>query len=56
MNEEENKAYNEGLDAQINGALINANPYSPGSSLFSLWGLGWQTGADEDVEEDMNRD
>jgi hypothetical protein len=56
MNEAENKAYNEGLDAQTNGALIDANPYPSGSTLFNSWELGWQTGADEDYEEDMNRD
>lgn len=56
MNINENKVYNDGLDAQINGAGKDANPHLPGSSLHESWEMGWQQGADEDYEEDMNRE
>lgn len=56
MDTNENVAYNNGLDAQINGAGKDANPHSPGSSLYESWEMGWQQGADEDYEEDMDRE
>ncbi len=54
MNATENQAYNDGLDAQINGAGKDANPHALGSALHECWDMGWQQGADEDYEEDMN--
>jgi ribosome modulation factor len=56
MNQEENKAWNNGLDAQIDGVSEESNPYPEGSSLYNSWEMGWQQGADEDFEEDMNRE
>lgn len=56
MNIKENQSYNDGLDAQIIGAGKEANPHSPGSSLHESWEMGWQHGADEDYEEDINRE
>jgi ribosome modulation factor len=56
VDDKESQTYKEGLDAQINGASIDANPYLPESTLFNFWEMGWQQGADEDYEEDMNRD
>lgn len=56
MNTKENQAYNDGLDAQIDGAGKDANPHAPGSALHDSWEMGWQQGADEDYEEDMGRE
>lgn len=56
MNATENQAYNDGLDAQIDGAGKDANPHLPGSAMHESWQAGWQEGADEDYEEDMNRE
>lgn len=54
--DKEDRAYNDGLDAQINGASRQSNPHLPGSKYHELWDMGWQEGADEDYEEDMNRE
>jgi hypothetical protein len=58
MNPKQNQdqAYNDGLDSQINGSGKDANPHLPGSDLHENWEMGWQQGADEDYEEDMNRE
>lgn len=56
MNEAENNAYNEGFDAQNNGASKDANPYNVKTPLYDFWEMGWQEGADADYEEDMSRE
>lgn len=56
MNANETQAYTDGLEAQTNGAGKDANPHLPSSTLHECWMLGWQQGADEDYEEDMNRE
>lgn len=56
MDATENQAYNDGLDAQTDGAGKDANTHLPGSILHESWEMGWQQGADEDYEEDMNRE
>lgn len=50
------RAFNDGLDSQINGAGKDANPHTPGNTLHESWEMGWQEGADEDYEEDMDRE
>jgi hypothetical protein len=56
VNNEENQAFNDGLDAQNNGAERGANPHLSGTPSHDAWEMGWQQGADEDHEEDMNRE
>jgi|GEM_PF-2685911 len=56
MNQEENKAWNDGLDAQNDGVPKDSNPYIKGSPLYDCWEMGWQNGSDEDFEEDMGRE
>lgn len=55
MNISEQEAYNEGLEAQNNGASLDSNPYAPATHQRQAWDLGWFQGSDEDYEEDMLR-
>lgn len=56
MNEAENNVYNEGFEAQDNGALKNENPYTLKTSLYDLWEMGWQEGTDADYEQGISRE
>jgi hypothetical protein len=54
--DKEDRAFNDGLDAQASGAGKESNPHLFSSDLHECWDMGWQQGADEDYEEDMNRE
>lgn len=49
----ETDAYERGVEAQIDGALITDNPYSQGTNEHDSWILGWREMLEADMEDFM---
>lgn len=54
--ETENEAYNQGIQAHVDGVSRMSNPYPPHSPEYDAWTIGWQESCDEDWEERMGKD